>query len=60
MGLPGPGETIIILFIILLLFGGKRLPELARSLGSAMNEFRKAQEGLTGEGGKPKKKKKAG
>lgn len=37
-------DGIIILFILLLLFGAKRLPELARSLGSAVNEFNKAKE----------------
>jgi sec-independent protein translocase protein TatA len=33
------GELIVILFIILLLFGGKKLPELARSMGSAVREY---------------------
>ncbi len=35
----GPGELAIILVIILVLFGGKKLPELARSLGQAKKEF---------------------
>jgi len=34
-------ELIIILAIILLLFGGKKLPELSRSLGDSMRELRK-------------------
>jgi sec-independent protein translocase protein TatA len=34
-------ELIIILAIVLLLFGGKKLPELSRSLGSSMREIRK-------------------
>ncbi|MBS7630862.1 twin-arginine translocase TatA/TatE family subunit [Candidatus Bathyarchaeota archaeon] len=38
----GTGELLIIFFIILLLFGGKKLPELARSLGSAVREFNKS------------------
>ena len=38
-GRTGPSELIIILFIILLLFGGKKLPELARSMGSAVREY---------------------
>jgi sec-independent protein translocase protein TatA len=38
----GNTELIFILLIVLLLFGGKKLPELARSMGSAMREFNKA------------------
>ncbi len=35
----GPPELLIILALVLVLFGGKKLPELARSLGSAKREF---------------------
>jgi len=42
----GMGELIVILVIILLLFGGAKLPELARALGKAMREFNKASKGL--------------
>ncbi len=35
-------ELIIILLIVLLLFGGKKLPELSRSLGTSMRELRKS------------------
>ncbi|MBR4598041.1 MAG: twin-arginine translocase TatA/TatE family subunit [Opitutales bacterium] len=38
----GNTELIIILVIILLLFGAKKLPELARGLGKSMQEFKKA------------------
>ena len=38
----GMGELIVILLIILLLFGAKKLPEIARSLGKAIKEFKKA------------------
>src|ERR1700745_3469587 len=41
--LGGP-DLFIILLIVLVLFGAKKLPELARSLGQSMNEFRKARE----------------
>ena len=46
-GLPQVGgpELIILLFIILLLFGAKRVPNLARSLGSGLGEFRKSASG---------------
>ena len=42
--MPGPTEWLVILVIVLVLFGAKKLPELARSLGQGMNEFRKARE----------------
>ncbi|HEY9557756.1 MAG TPA: twin-arginine translocase TatA/TatE family subunit [Acidimicrobiales bacterium] len=37
----GTGELLIILVVILVLFGGAKLPKLARSLGQAQNEFKK-------------------
>ncbi len=37
----GPTELLIILLIVLLLFGGAKLPKLARSLGEASREFKK-------------------
>ena len=40
--LPGGAEWIIILLIVLLLFGAKKLPGLASSVGQSMREFRKA------------------
>ena len=42
----GTGELIVIFCIILLLFGGKRLPELARSLGKGIREFKRASQGI--------------
>lgn len=38
----GGGELLIILAIVLLLFGAKKLPELAGSMGESIKEFRKA------------------
>ena len=35
-------EIFVVVFIILLLFGAKKLPELARGMGKAMKEFKKA------------------
>ncbi|MBY5161653.1 twin-arginine translocase TatA/TatE family subunit [Salsipaludibacter albus] len=40
----GPPELIIILVIVLLLFGSRKLPELSRSIGSSIKEFRKASD----------------
>jgi len=45
----GTQELIIILVIALLIFGPKKLPELARSTGKAINEFRKASAGIIDE-----------
>ena len=43
--LAGP-DLLIILLIVFVLFGAKKLPDLARSIGQSMNEFRKAREDL--------------
>ncbi len=40
----GPPELIIALVIVLLLFGGKKLPEIARGLGRAQHEFREGMQ----------------
>lgn len=50
----GAPELIIILAIVLLLFGGKKLPELSRSLGDAMRELRK---GISGDAHEDKEEK---
>ena len=46
IGLP---ELILILLIVLLLFGANRLPEIARSLGKSIREFKKASKDLSDE-----------
>jgi sec-independent protein translocase protein TatA len=48
----GLGEWWPILIVVLLLFGAKKLPELARSMGSSVNEFKKGMS----EGAKPEEK----
>jgi sec-independent protein translocase protein TatA len=45
MGRIGTTEILIILAVVLLLFGGKKIPELMKGLGSGMNEFKKASKG---------------
>ncbi len=45
MGEIGFPELLVILVIALLVFGGKRLPEVARGLGEAIREFQKALQG---------------
>jgi len=54
----GTQELIIILVIALLIFGPKKLPELARSTGKAINEFRKASAGIIDEEEEKKEKEK--
>ncbi|MBN1673718.1 MAG: twin-arginine translocase TatA/TatE family subunit [Kiritimatiellae bacterium] len=46
---PGWQELVLILVIVLLLFGAKKLPDLARSLGKSLSEFKRGRE----EGAKP-------
>src|SRR5207245_3017612 len=48
MNLAGP-DLIIILLIVLVLFGAKKLPELARGMGQAVKEFQKAKDEFSDE-----------
>lgn len=45
MGRFGTTEILVILVVVLLLFGGKKIPELMKGLGSGLNEFKKASKG---------------
>ena len=45
----GLSELVLILIVVLLLFGGKRIPELAKALGKASYEYKKAKEALENE-----------
>ena len=45
LGSVGPTELIIILTIVLLLFGAKKIPELARGLGTGVREFKRGTSG---------------
>ncbi|UKJ08285.1 Sec-independent protein translocase subunit TatA/TatB [Solitalea lacus] len=42
----GTGEIVLIVLVVLLLFGGKKLPELARGLGKGIREFKDASSGI--------------
>lgn len=44
LGIFGVQEIILILVIVLVLFGGKKIPELMRGLGRGINEFKKAKD----------------
>jgi sec-independent protein translocase protein TatA len=46
MGLPGGWELVIIALFVLIFFGAKRLPEMAKGLGKGIREFKGALNGL--------------
>ena len=43
----GGGEIFLVVVVILLMFGGKRIPELARGLGKGIKEFKDAKNGTS-------------
>ena len=45
MNMPCPLETLVILLVVLLLFGAKRIPEIGRALGEGIREFKKSLQG---------------
>ena len=49
LGMPNAGELVITLLIIVVLFGGKKIPELARGLGKGIREFNEAKDGIKSE-----------
>jgi len=49
MGMPNSGELVILLLIIVVLFGGKKIPELAKGLGKGIREFNDAKDGIKSE-----------
>jgi len=51
MGL-GPWEILLVLLAVVIIFGGKKLPELARGLGLGIKEFKKATKEIKEEVGK--------
>lgn len=55
---PGTGEIIVILAVVLLLFGAKRIPELARGIGRGVSSFRQGLNEVADEIDNAEKKKK--
>ncbi len=53
LGMIGPWQIILIVLIVLLLFGGKKIPELMRGIGKGTREFKK---GIAGEDEEDEKK----
>ena len=54
----GTGEIIIIVFVILLLFGGKKIPELMKGIGKGVRSFKKGMNEIEDEINKPIEEKK--
>ncbi|MBK8365126.1 MAG: twin-arginine translocase TatA/TatE family subunit [Bacteroidetes bacterium] len=46
LGMLGMNEILIIAFVILLIFGGKKIPEMMRGVGKGMKEFKDASSGV--------------
>lgn len=46
LGIIGGSEIIVILLIVLVLFGGKKIPELMKGLGKGVKEYKKAMNGV--------------
>jgi sec-independent protein translocase protein TatA len=44
-GLLTPGHVMVVLVVVLMLFGTKRLPEVGRSLGAGLRDFKKSLDG---------------
>jgi len=49
IGLPGGGELILLVFVVLLLFGGRKIPELMRGVGKGIKEFNNAKSTIESE-----------
>ena len=49
LSLPGGMDWVIILFVVLLLFGGKKIPELMRGIGKGIREFNSARSNIESE-----------
>ena len=52
----GMGEMLLIFLVVLLLFGAKRLPEIGRSMGRGLREFKSGVEGKGGESARDEEK----
>ena len=46
MSMPGGSEWVLIFLVVILLFGGKKIPELMRGVGRGIREFNDAKDGL--------------
>jgi sec-independent protein translocase protein TatA len=49
LGVVGPWQIVVILFIVVLLFGGRKIPELMKGIGQGIKEFKKASKDINDE-----------
>ena len=49
LAMPGGSEWILIIIVVLLMFGGKKIPELMRGIGKGMKEFKDAKDNVKNE-----------
>ena len=47
LGMVGPWQIVLIVLVVLLMFGGKKIPELMRGLGKGVSEFKKGKDEST-------------
>lgn len=57
LGLPGGWEIAVIVLVVLVLFGGKKIPELMRGMGRGVKEFKDGINGMTDDGDASRSKK---
>ena len=57
LGMLGPWQIVLIVAVVLLLFGGRKIPELMKGLGKGVKEFKDATKGDEGENNDSKDKK---
>lgn len=55
LGIVGPWQVVLIVAVLLLMFGGKKIPELMRGLGRGVSEFKKGKEEGENEKSNPEK-----
>lgn len=49
LSMPGGSEWILIVLVVLLMFGGKKIPEMMKGIGKGMREFKDAKDNVTSE-----------
>lgn len=49
LSMPSGGEWLWVILVVILLFGGKKIPELARGIGKGIREFNDAKDGIKNE-----------